>query len=80
MPAGFVFATLLLHLTVSVETVVIVILFLLVCRLAVVGERRVRQRDQARRERDEARQVLQTLRRMSEIRVETVARIRGFPR
>lgn len=78
MSAILILAISLLRLVVYAETILIVVLFLLVLRLGVVGARRIRQRDRARRERDEARQILQTLRRMSEIRVETVTRLRGF--
>ncbi|MGC2373117.1 MAG: hypothetical protein WA484_04500 [Solirubrobacteraceae bacterium] len=78
MPSTFIFSALVLHLTVYPETIVIVLLLLLVLRLGIVEMRYLRQRDRARRERDEARETLHTLRRMSEIRVETVTRLRGF--
>jgi type II secretory pathway component PulK len=68
----------LLHLAVYTEAAVIVVLLLLMLRLGMVGGLYLRQRNRARRERDEARQVLRTIRRMSEIRVETVTRLRGF--
>jgi hypothetical protein len=74
-----ILAVSLLQLTVCAETVFIGLLLLLVMWLFVLVERRVYQRNHAREERDEAKEMLMVLRRMSEIRVETVARIRGFP-
>jgi hypothetical protein len=80
MPATIlILAVSLLQLTVCVETVFIGLLLLLVMWLFVLVERRVYQRNQARAERDEAKGMLTVLRRMSEIRVETVAKLRGFP-
>lgn len=80
MSAAFILAASLLHVVVYVQSALIVILVLMVLRVGTVGMRRVRQRDRARRERDKAEEVLDTLRRMSEIRLETVARIQGFTR
>jgi hypothetical protein len=67
-----------LHLAVYSEAVVIALLLVLVSRVGSVGADFGWERDRARRERDEAREMLATLRRMSEIRVETVTRLRGF--
>jgi hypothetical protein len=78
MSAFLIFAAPLLHVAVYTEAVVIVLLLLLVLRISVVEMRYLRQRDRARRERDEAKETLHTLQRMSEIRVETVTRLRGF--
>ncbi|HEY7831906.1 MAG TPA: hypothetical protein VIC06_15200 [Solirubrobacteraceae bacterium] len=79
MPATIlILAVSLLQLTICVETVFIGLLLLLVMWLFVLVERRVYQRNQAREERDEAKEILTVLRRMSEIRLETVARLR-FP-
>jgi hypothetical protein len=78
MPSTFIFSASVLHLMVYTEAVVIVLLLLLVLRLGVVEMRYLGQRDLARRERDEAKETLHTLQRMSEIRVETVTRLRGF--
>ena len=77
MPAFLIFAASLLHVAYA-EAVLIVVLLLLILRLGVVGARGIRQRDRARRERDEAKASLATIRRMSEIRVEAVTRLRGF--
>jgi len=77
MAATVGFASSLLTV-IYVEAAVIVALLLLVLRVGVVGMRRMSQRDRARRERDEARRTLHALERMSEIRVETVTRLRGF--
>jgi hypothetical protein len=79
MPAIFVFAISLLHLTVYVESFLIVVLLCFTGWMLVVNMHYVDKCERAKRERDEARQMLQTLRRMSEIRLETVARIKGFP-
>lgn len=78
MPSVAILSTSVLHLAVYTQAAVIVTLLLLVLRVGVVGMRRMRQRDRARRERDEARRTLHTLERMSEIRVETITRLRGF--
>ena len=78
MPVIFIYAALALHLTIGVETALIILLVLLLLRVVVVGEESRWQYDRARRERDEAKEQLATLRRMSEIRVETVSRLRGF--
>jgi hypothetical protein len=78
MPAIFVFATALLHLTVGVQTAVIVALALLLLRVGIVGERSRKERDRARGECNEVKEQLATLRRMSEIRLEVVTRLRGF--
>lgn len=53
------------------------LLFLLYAFAAELGRLEERER-QACRERDEARKTLELIRRMSEIRVETVTRMRGF--
>ena len=78
MPATVVLGLSLLHLAVYAEAVVIVLLVAVVIRVGSVGAEFGRERNRARRERDEAREMLATLRRMSEIRVETVTRMRGF--
>jgi Na+-transporting methylmalonyl-CoA/oxaloacetate decarboxylase gamma subunit len=78
MLATVVLGLSLLHLAVYGEAVVIVLLLVLVLRVGSVGAEFGRERNRARRERDEARETLATLRRMSEIRVETVTRMRGF--
>ncbi|MGH2911018.1 MAG: hypothetical protein ACRDJ3_00935 [Solirubrobacteraceae bacterium] len=78
MVAGFILAALLLHFVVYFESALILILVLLVFRLGTVGMRRVRQRDRARRERDEAKEILAVIRQISKIRCETVARLQGF--
>jgi hypothetical protein len=70
--------TWLLHSTARIQAAVIFVLVLLLWRVAVVGAQSRRQCDRARRERDEAKETLLILRRMSEIRVETVTRLRGF--
>jgi hypothetical protein len=70
--------TWLLHSTARIEAAVIFVLVLLVLRLGIVEMRYLRQRDRARRERDEAREILAVIRRMSEIRVEVITRLRGF--
>lgn len=61
------------------ETIFMVFLLLLLARVFIVALRRTDQRNRARRERDEAKEVVDVLRRMSEIRMETVTRIKGFP-
>lgn len=76
----FISATVLLHLTISVETAVIVLLVLLLWRSLVLMAQFRRQCARARRERNEAKEQLATLRRMSEIRVETVTRLGAFGR
>jgi hypothetical protein len=76
----FIFATVLLHLTISVATVVIVVLVLLLWRSLVLTAQFGRQCARAQRERNEARKQLATLRRMSEIRLDVVARLAGFGR
>lgn len=78
MAASIIFGLDWLHLAVYSEAVVIGLLLVLVLRVGRVGAEFGRERDRARRERDEAREMLATLRRMSEIRVETVTRLRGF--
>ncbi|HEY4810999.1 MAG TPA: hypothetical protein VIH71_08085 [Solirubrobacteraceae bacterium] len=78
MPATVVLGLSLLHLAVYAEAVVIVLMLALLARVGSVGAEFRRERNRARRERDEAREMLATLRRMSEIRVETVTRMRGF--
>jgi uncharacterized membrane protein len=78
MPTNVVVGLSLLHLAIYAEAVVIVLLLVLVIRIGIVGAEFRRERSRARRERDEAREMLATLRRMSEIRVETVTRMRGF--
>jgi hypothetical protein len=78
MCASVIFGLNWLHLAVYGEAVVIVLLLALVLRVGSVGAEFGRERNRARRERDEAREMLATLRRMSEIRVETVTRLRGF--
>jgi hypothetical protein len=72
--------TWLLHSTVRIEAAVIFLLLLIVLRIGVVEMRYLRQRDQARWERDEAREILAVIRRMSEIRVEVKTQLRGFTR
>ncbi len=74
-----ILAVSLLQLMVCFETAFIVLVMHLVMWLFVLVERRVYQRNQAREERDEAKETMAVLRRMSEIRMETVARLRGFP-
>jgi hypothetical protein len=78
MPATVALGLSLLHLAIYAEAVVIVLLLALAIRVGSVGAEFGRERNRARRERDEAREMLATLRRMSEIRVETVTRMRGF--
>ncbi|HWY18454.1 MAG TPA: hypothetical protein VNY27_07050 [Solirubrobacteraceae bacterium] len=78
MPAFLTFAISLLHLAVYTEALVIVVLMFLVLRLCIGVDWLANQRDRARGERDEARETLAVIRRMSEIRVETVTRLRGF--
>lgn len=78
MYVSVVFGLNWLHLAIYSEAVVIVLLLGLVWRVDSVGAEFGRERNRARRERDEAREMLATLRRMSEIRVETVTRLRGF--
>lgn len=78
MVVAFIIAASLLHVVVYVQSALILILLLMVLRVGFVGMRRVRQRDRARRERDKAEEILATVRRMSEIRLETVAILSGF--
>jgi hypothetical protein len=78
MPSVTILSTSVLSVAVCAEAAVIFVLVLMLWRVAVVGARYLRQRDRARRERNEARQTLALIRRMSEIRVETVTRLRGF--
>jgi hypothetical protein len=80
MAAAFVFADVLLHVAVSVQTAVIVLLVLLLLRVGAVGAQSRKQLVQARRERNQAKEQLATLRRMSEIRLDVVARLGGFGR
>ena len=80
MVASFTSATVLLHLTIGIQTAVIVLLVLLLLRVGIVGERSRKQLVQARRERNNAEEQLATLRRMSEIRLDVVARLGGFGR
>jgi uncharacterized membrane protein len=80
MPATLVFGLSLLHLAVYTEAAVIVLLLLFGIRVCEANERIAKDRSRARRERDEAQANLRALRRMSEIRVETVTRLRGFSR
>jgi hypothetical protein len=80
MPGIFVFAISLLHLTVYAETAVIVVLLLALGWVLFQGMLWMKDCQRAEAERDEAQRTLQTLRRMSEIRVETVTRLRGFGR
>lgn len=80
MLATFILASSLLLLGALIaETVFMVFLLLLLARVFVVALRRTDQRNRVRRERDEAKEVVDVLRRMSEIRMETVTRIKGFP-
>ncbi len=78
MPAIFVFATSLLHLVTYTEAVLIVVLLLALGVVLIRAVVWMRDCEHAEAERDEARETLHTLRRMSEIRVETVTRMRGF--
>lgn len=78
MAASIIFGLDWLHLAVYGEMLLIALLIVVVIRVGSVGAELGRERNRARRERDEAREMLATLRRMSEIRVETVTRLRGF--
>lgn len=80
MPGIFVFAISLLNLTVYAETVVIVVLLLALGFVWFQGTLWVRDCEQARAERDEARRTLDTFRRMSEIHATTIIRIREYGR
>jgi MFS superfamily sulfate permease-like transporter len=80
MVVAFTSATVLLHLTIGIQTAVIVLLVLLLLRVGAVGAQSRRQLVQARRERNQAKEQLATLRRMSEIRLDVVARLGGFGR
>ena len=74
------FALSLLHVAVYAEAAIIVLLLLLLSYVLFRGMLWMCDCERAEAERDEARQTLHTLRRMSEIRIETVARLRGFSR
>lgn len=78
MLALVIFGLRLLRFAVYAEAAVIVVLGLLCIWLFARAVYLVGQYDQALAERDEARATLKAIGRMSEIRVETVARMRGF--
>jgi hypothetical protein len=81
MPVAiFIFSMSLLHLVVYVESALIVVLLCFTGWMLLFNMHYVDKCEQARRERDEARRTLQTLRRMSEIHADTVARLRGYRR
>jgi hypothetical protein len=67
-----------LHIAVYGEAALIVCLLLAVRVLWVALEELDERYQRAKRERDEAKDTLGVIRRMSEIRVETVTRLRGF--
>lgn len=67
-----------LNLVVYTEAAIIVVLLLLALWLLAQSVCWMEKYERARRERDEAKANLATIRRMSEIRVETVTRLRGF--
>ena len=77
-PAFIVFGLDALHIVIYGEAVAIVALLLFIRLLWVAFDRVDRRIERAERERDEARDTLGVLRRMSEIRVETVIRMKGF--
>jgi type II secretory pathway component PulK len=73
MPAAIaILAVSLLHLAVYTEAAVIVVLLLLLLRFGIVGGLYLRQRNRARQQRNEARQALAVLQRMSEVRLDTI--------
>jgi hypothetical protein len=78
MPALFIFAVSLLHWVAYTEAALIVLLLLAIGFVLFQGVLWMKDCVRAEAEREEARRTLDTLRRMSEIRVETVARLRGF--
>lgn len=80
MPFSFLLAVTLVHLVAYVEVFAIVALLLLVQKLLLISDVYLNERDEAERQRDEAKETLAVVRRMSELRVETVMRIQGFSR
>jgi hypothetical protein len=78
MAAFAIFGLNWLHLAVYAEAAIIVTLMLVVAVLRDAIIRLDNRRLRAKRERDEAKDVLNLIRRMSEIRVETLTRMRGF--
>jgi uncharacterized membrane protein affecting hemolysin expression len=78
MPALFIFAVSLLHWVAYTEAALILLLLLAIVFVLFQGVLWMRNCQRAEAEREEARRTLDTLRRMSEIRVETVTRLRGF--
>lgn len=75
-----IFATSFLHIAVYAEAAVILLLLGFIGFVWHEATLLMWDCEQAKAERDEARKTLHTLRRMSEIRVETVTRLRGFGR
>jgi hypothetical protein len=78
MCASVIFGLDWLHIAVYGEAALIVLLLLALRVLWVEFDDLEASRRRASRERDEAKEMLAVIRRMSEIRVETVMRLRGF--
>lgn len=66
------------NLAACIEAVVIVMLLCFVVYVITVNDSNVRAYERVRDERDETRAILRTIRRMSEIRIEAITRLRGF--